>query len=323
MTKILPPIIYLDQCHWITLAQAQFAKHKIHSSDELAAADFILKAASDGRIRLPLSGAHMVETAKAGNGTRRHQLADTMLSVYDGWHMNNPITVRGEEMVRALAQQEASLDRDQVFNQHPGTPFGVNKPYPCSDQTLPLQVQQLVEDLSWRCAWADMLRSYTYEASEWTAALEAIQRWVWTHQDISTYLKEHPANRDLRVLAAMITLTDLQQELAATVVRIGLSRDKLEKRLHSGNVVEFFQRLPFIGRVVEITYIRLRNPQDVWVENDLIDLLFLSCAAAYADFVVAERKATHMLRQVARQTSSGAIVFASLCELHRHLVSDT
>lgn len=63
MTKMSPPIVYLDQCHWITLAQTQFAKHKIYSSDELAAADFILKAARDGRIHLPLSGAHMVETA--------------------------------------------------------------------------------------------------------------------------------------------------------------------------------------------------------------------------------------------------------------------
>src|SRR5436309_6667980 len=136
MTKMSPPIVYLDQCHWITLAQAQFAKHKIHSADELAAADFILKAARDGRIRLPLSGAHMVETAKAGNGMRRHQLADTMLFAYNGWHMNNPITVRGEEMAQALTQQEASLDRDQVFNQHPGTPFGIDTPHECSDQTL-------------------------------------------------------------------------------------------------------------------------------------------------------------------------------------------
>jgi len=67
---------------------------------------------------------------------------------------------------------------------------------------------------------------------------------------------------------------------------------------------------------MEITHIRLCNPQDLCTENDLIDLLFLSCAAASADFVVAERKATHMLRQAVRQTRSGATVFATLRELH-------
>jgi hypothetical protein len=85
MTKISPLIVYLDQCHWITLAMARFARHKIPSSNELAAADFILKAVGDGRIRLPLSGAHMIETVKAGDGLRRHQLADTMLSVFENW----------------------------------------------------------------------------------------------------------------------------------------------------------------------------------------------------------------------------------------------
>jgi len=319
MTKMSPPIVYLDQCHWITLAQAQFAKHKIHSSDELPAADFILKAAGDGRIRLPLSGAHMVETMKAGNGTRRHQLADTMLSAYGGWHMNNPVIVRGWEMAQALTQQGASLDRDQVFNQRPGTPFGNYTPYMHNDQTLPPQVQRLVDELSWRLAWQDVLRSGTYEATEWAAALEVIHGWVWTHQDLLTYLTLHPANRDLRVVAAARTLDDLQQELAAAARQVGLNIDELEQRLHSGNLVEFFQQLPFVGRVMEITHLRLCNPQDVWVENDLIDLLFLSCAAAYADFVVAERKATHLLRQAARWTSSGATVFATLRELRHNL----
>lgn len=315
MTKTPPPIVYLDQCHWITLARAQFARHKIQSPEELDAADFILKAAKERLIRLPLSGGHMIETAKAGSGPRRHQLANTMLTVYDGWHMGNPVIVRGEELARAFAQQEVLLDQDQVFSQRPGTPFGVDMPYDYSDPMLSLQMQRHIDDLSWRLAWADTLRSDTYEDSEWKPAFEAIQGWARTHQDLSTYLMEHPANRNLRVVAASQTLADLQQEIAATIVRVGLSVEELQKRLHAGNLVDFFQQLPFVGRVMEVTYLRLRNPQDAWVNNDLIDLLFLSCAAAYADFVVAERKTTHMLHQAARQTSSGAAIFATLREL--------
>lgn len=72
MTKTPPPIVYLDQCHWITLARAQFARHKIQSPEELDAADFILKAAKESLIRLPLSGGHMIETAKAGSGLRAY-----------------------------------------------------------------------------------------------------------------------------------------------------------------------------------------------------------------------------------------------------------
>jgi hypothetical protein len=319
MTEIPPPIVYLDQCHWITLARAQFARHKISASDELAAADFILKAASDGRIRLPLSGAHVIETTKARDVPRRRQLADTMLSAYGNWYMSNPVVVRGEELARALTQEGTSLDRDQVFNQRPGTPYGNYTPYPHNDQTLPLQMQRLVDELSWRLAWEDVLRSGTYEAAEWAAISGVIQGWASIHQNLSTYLTKHRANRDLRVVAAARTFDDLQQEITKAASQVGLTIDELEQRLHSGNLIEFFQQLPFVGRVMEITYLRLRNPQDVWVDNDLIDLIFLSCAAAYADFVVAEKKATHLLRQAAPQTSSGATVFATLSDLCRGL----
>src|SRR5258708_37822845 len=111
MTKMSPPIVYLDQCHWIALAQAQFARHKIRSSDELAAADFILKAAGDGRIRFPLSGAHVVETTKAGDGPRRHQLADTMLSANGTWSISKPMVVREGELGRAMPQPGTPLER--------------------------------------------------------------------------------------------------------------------------------------------------------------------------------------------------------------------
>ena len=223
-------------------------------------------------------------------------------------------------MVRALTQQEASLDRGQVFNQHPGTPLGSIHRTSVVIKLCHRNFNASLKNLSWRYAWADTLRSEPFEASEWIVAYGGVQEWVRMFQELSSHLKERPLTKqDLRVVVGMQMLTDLQQELAASVVQTGLSIDVLKKRLHSGNFIEFFQQLPFVGRMMEITSIRLRNPQDVWVENDFIDLLFLSCAAAYADFVVAERKATHMLRQVAHQTSSGAAVFATLRELHRNL----
>ncbi len=180
-------------------------------------------------------------------------------------------------------------------------------------------MQRLVDELSWRLAWEDVLRSGTYEAAEWAAISEVIQGWASIHQNLSTYLTEHRANRDLRVVAAARTFDDLQQEITTAASQVGLTINDLRQRLYPGNLVEFFQQLPLVGRVMEITHLRLRNPQDVWVDNDLIDLLFLSCAAAYADFVVAEKKATHLLRQAAPQTSSGATVFATLSDLCRGL----
>ncbi|PVC62026.1 hypothetical protein DBP15_32100 [Streptomyces sp. CS065A] len=65
-------------------------------------------------------------------------------------------------------------------------------------------------------------------------------------------------------------------------------------------MVGFFSGLPFLGRVLEVTYARLRDPGDRWVNHDLNDLHFLACAAGYADHVVAEKKTGHLLQQAAR-----------------------
>ncbi|WP_329580158.1 hypothetical protein [Streptomyces sp. NBC_01361] len=42
------------------------------------------------------------------------------------------------------------------------------------------------------------------------------------------------------------------------------------------------------------------SPGDKWVNHDLNDLYFLACAAGYADYVVAEKKTGHLLRNANR-----------------------
>ncbi len=316
MIKASSPIIYLDQCHWISLAQAQFSRDKLQVPDELAAADFILKIATADKIRLPLSGAHMVETAKAGNGVRRRQLADTMLSVYKGWHMSNPIDVRGEEMKQAFALAPVPLSQDQVFSQRPWAPFSMIDPYVCEDQTLPPQLHRLSKELSWKFAWTDILRSEPFDPSVWDAAYSGIRTWVQVFQGLASELKDqHVTMEKLRFLVAYQTLADLQQELSVAAVHSGITMDILEQRLQSKNYVEFFQQLPFVGRMMEATILRLRNSQDDWHENDFIDMLFLSCAAAYADIVVAERKTADMLLRTATKVKSSGVICANLLEV--------
>jgi len=56
--------------------------------------------------------------------------------------------------------------------------------------------------------------------------------------------------------------------------------------------------MPFFALWVDVLGERLSNFQARWESNDLIDMMFLGCAAAYADVVVAERKATNYLNTV-------------------------
>lgn len=65
----------------------------------------------------------------------------------------------------------------------------------------------------------------------------------------------------------------------------------------------------------DVIHLRLRNDRDVWEPNDLIDMLFLPCAAAYADVVVSERKTGDYLARVHRSRADGARIVTSFPQL--------
>lgn len=64
---------------------------------------------------------------------------------------------------------------------------------------------------------------------------------------------------------------------------MGLSPDDLSHWIRDAE--HELPRLPFLGRLHEVMYRRLRDANITWGANDLNDLMFLSCAAGYADVV--------------------------------------
>jgi hypothetical protein len=63
----------------------------------------------------------------------------------------------------------------------------------------------------------------------------------------------------------------------------------------------------------QMLFARMRNADQRWEGNDLVDIMFLCCAAGYADLVVGERRAIGYLRQ-ARQPRPRARLATSLRE---------
>jgi hypothetical protein len=68
-----------------------------------------------------------------------------------------------------------------------------------------------------------------------------------------------------------------------------------------------------------VLYQRLRNSQEKWVRNDLTDLMYLCCAAGYADIVVAEKATAHRLASAKPRTTPGASVVKNLRGLSNYL----
>ncbi|MGK5112799.1 hypothetical protein [Geodermatophilus sp. CPCC 205506] len=321
--------VYLDQTHWVSMAQARVNREKLERRRglaELTAADLLWRAVEAGEVRLPLSCAHLVETARAGAEARRADLADAMLAGYGGWHMRHPIDVRGMELRWGLRPEpDAAPDARDVFTQAPGAPFRAAEfePYVCRDPAFPEPVRRLIELLTWRDTWAATLREDSLTTEEQAHADAHINAWADGYADLSAYMRDNPTDRDIRLVAAGKTYADLGLELAQAAVALGMTIAEFRERINVDVCIDFFAALPFVGRVMEVTHQRVRNPSERWARNDLNDLLYLACAAGYADVVVAEKHMTHHLRTAARHSRPGAVVVGDLKALQKHLEAPT
>jgi hypothetical protein len=77
--------------------------------------------------------------------------------------------------------------------------------------------------------------------------------------------------------------------------------------------------MPYLGRLEQVIFHRLRNADDRWEANDLNDLNFLACAAGYADVVVGEKKTTAYLLRAETTLGRRAATCRTLARAVQHL----
>ncbi|GLY70890.1 hypothetical protein Atai01_75090 [Amycolatopsis taiwanensis] len=70
--------------------------------------------------------------------------------------------------------------------------------------------------------------------------------------------------------------------------------------------------MKMLGLYAQVTMRRHTNKDTKWVGNDLTDLVYLSCAAAYADFVAAEKRTAEDLRQAHQVLGNKNNIFSTI-----------
>jgi hypothetical protein len=113
-------------------------------------------------------------------------------------------------------------------------------------------------------------------------------------------------------------LGDLRTEIADAAAAAGLGQERFARWLRE----EFdhaIETMPYVRTLREVLYHRLSTADDHWSGNDLADSQFLCCAAAYADFVAAERKFGDYLERARRRYPENAVTVTTLAGLVEHL----
>ncbi|MEU3649407.1 hypothetical protein AB0E59_38955 [Lentzea sp. NPDC034063] len=309
------PIIYLDQNHWITLARRIHNPSKVQSSD-MAPSERIIELARAQKIILPLSAGHLVETTRAHGGWRRN-LAPVMMELSRGWQMLHPVDVRHAELDVTFTRLSGGLADmpvgNDIFGLTPRMVFG-RAATPPPESELSADLPSAMRDLAGRTSWVASIYSILLEndAIPTPEGDRAAEAWARRYADLAVELRD---NRQARTNARKITLVkyllDLRPEMAEAALRAGISAERFEEWAF-GDAEFDIAACPSVGLAREAVHHRLMNADDHWEANDLTDLNFLACATAYADVVVAERKATGYLTRAWRARGTDPPIVRSL-----------
>jgi hypothetical protein len=308
-TSAATPVIYLDQNHWSAVANSIYDRARLRPV-ERDAADQIAAWARDKRLTLPASSSHFHETTKWRDDARRYALGLTLAQFSRGWLMRDPLQVR----------------RDEIRSVLPGAAGGPIRP------VITLLPQTLHEAANRRIAPGyipspDLPPSAAFVTSALVAASAHIDTildadyvepgpdtgWARAQQHFSQTLHSTGASVDRKRKAIDTWLvTDLRHDIAEEASAAGVDPGLFERWLTTA--ARILGGTPSVGLYREMVHERHLNPTTTWRLNDVTDMVYLSCAAAYTDVVVCERHMGHILRIAVRRRQASTVICTSLAE---------
>ena len=307
------PVVYLDQLHWVTLAQQQWAPEKVPKS-ERAAGQRLRELARERKITFAISSANVTETTQMDGRHRRH-LATTMLGLSRGWQMRNPLAIRTRELRALLLGDDPRVG--DPFTLDPGAIFIDGLKPVDAPADFPIEWQQLHQNVVAINAFvAAVIEDEKISHAE---GMQMAAKWAQSHHELALYMREHHTPKEhVRLNARARLIGDLSSEIQAAASDVGLTQERLTEWLED-ELEGDFSRMPYLGRHHEVIHQRLGNADDRWEANDLTDINYLACAAGYADVVVAEKKICEYLNRVEKRVSPGAFVCRKISAAVEHL----
>jgi hypothetical protein len=303
-------VVYLDQNHWSTIAKARDDRQRVPAA-ERAAAEQIEEWVQQRRIVLPISAGHHIETTQHGGDEERFALAVTMMRLSLGWQMRAPLTVRQNEMYEAMRMRFATpaAARTQcVFTLEPYVTSS-NALADRSPSELPPEYAHIQQALESVTVTIEVLLDHDViepaDLSAWVEAQQAFSDWLDTQAHRPKEIRRRSADLHL--------LRDFQQEFGGAASAAGLRPEQFDEWVH-GYFNDDLADMPSVSLYRVMQRQRHMNRAMIWKRNDLADMTHLSCAAAYADFVVAEAHQTAMLNQALRTLGRPQIVSRNLSD---------
>jgi hypothetical protein len=302
-------VVYLDQNHWSTFAKAIRDPDRV-SEPDARAAERLAELVRDRKVVIPMSRGHHVETTQYGDDANRFNLAITMLQVSRGWQMRAPLGVRHDEMYGAFRARFATPARARardVFTLEPyatstgveATPGGADIPPRFDFMRQALEAVTTMIDVMLDVDVIDRA-----DIDFWVAAQQRFTASLAAQLDLTRDQRRKRADRHL--------LNDFHDELATAAIEALVDSEQFEEWFGDANADALMRDMKSVNVYRLVQRSKHMTTGTRWTANDLMDMTYLCCAAAYADYVVAERHQAGLLSQVSPAEGRRATVFRNL-----------
>ena len=311
-----PRFVYLDQNHWIYLAQDYWGKP--HKPDHKGLAARLLDAVKSDRVRLPLSTIHFIEHLRAESAARRHRLAQVFDRFSRGWHMASWSSVLPVEIHRAVANalgERSTMLRPEVFGK--GFLFGLGP----KERALLLegrteqQLNLLQSITALPEAILDLL-SYPNEAGRGrqnAMVIESSRANAAAVEELRSLRKSHSTEVHRRAQYAGYMLHH-QELIFPALDAIGRTRDEFLS-LGLEGLTAFWSSVPSLDVDCELTLYRDRQWSKSVNPNDVRDIGHLALAIPYCEVVVAELFWARAAEETGLAKKYGTVVCTDLTEV--------
>lgn len=304
------PVVYLDQNHWSAIAKALHEPERVRDERERLAAARVAELAQQRKLILPLSLGHVGETGQWRDDSWRYRLALTMLELSNGWQLRDVLLLRRAELQQALATSLGQPAPAPVpgVTLEPGAIVGRADPYRPS-RTLDAEFAFASSALvAFSVVFDIMLQDVATQllgVPGWAERLQRITR------DLAA---EEPNARRRRVVSLDTFRQDLLHELSTAAMELDVTAADAGEWL-TGLTEAQIASMPSLGIYRELLHEKLSNPGTIWEQNDLTDMMYLSCGAAYSDQVVGDRRLISDLRRALARLDRHINVHPKLADL--------
>ena len=306
------PVVYLDQKDWSLLANVIYDPGKVGSHVEGEAAERLIALARETKVILPMSQAHMGETSQWTNAERRYRLALTVAQLSRGWQMRHPLDIRRYELRQSIASR-MQLD--------PLPPLDVITLEGCAAQLKSFSRRHDRSHARLPARTAHAIDALTCISSYFGAMLDAeavlknpVPGWASENQSFTDWLAgeaKTPAQK--RKSTGARFFADLQLELVQAARESGITASEINTWLDT--IFDDIRAMRSLGLFSEVYQDKHLNQRAPWHSNDLTDLMYLTCAAGYADYVVGERSLVSYVNQATRRLGKPTNIYPRVSDL--------